>query len=227
MTGREAREKLIDYAEGALDPRQTRELEALLAADPGLRREVEELRETLAAIRDARSPAPPAGYPEHFAARLVARMREEGVAFGAPPRLRAWERVAAFVFSLEATQILAAAAIAFFLVLGARVVVHRLDQVPPDVALSSTAPDVASAQDPWTPPDEEIASLSDAEARAIAEAFSAEVEAGVVKDLAKDPEVILPQFPGESAVIGELAEMDNGDRQALYDELGRDLALPL
>ena len=98
---------------------------------------------------------------------------------------------------------------------------------PRDVVLASPSQEAASPQDPWIPPDEEIASLSDTEARAVADGFSVDLETGLVKDLAGAPEAILAQFPDESAVAGELAELDDGARRALYAELGRELALPL
>ena len=226
MKRRDARDKLMDYAEGALDPREARELEALLAADPALAREARETGEALAAFRDRRA-EPPAGYHDHLAARLVARMRQEGVAFGRSPRESLWERARGFLLSLETGQVLAAATVVFFVVLGARVVVHRLDQVPRDVALGSPVHPEEGAQDAWTPPDDEIASLTDREARAVADRLAAELDARIAGDLAANAQDAAEPYPSESAVTGEIVEMDDAARRTLYAELGRELSLPL
>ena len=59
------REHLLGYVLGALDASEQAELEARLAADPELRRELEEVRATLAPLDDDDTdPAPPPGMAE-------------------------------------------------------------------------------------------------------------------------------------------------------------------
>ena len=75
MNAQEAREKLSAYLDRELDERERRELDALLAADPALRAELEELRQTVEMVRSLPKVSAPAGFARRVERAIVASQR--------------------------------------------------------------------------------------------------------------------------------------------------------
>lgn len=75
MNRDQARELLSDYLEGELPQRVSQELEALLAGDTQLRRELERLRKTLHSLSRLRALRPPPEFARRVERRIQLRSR--------------------------------------------------------------------------------------------------------------------------------------------------------
>lgn len=116
-----ARNRLSAYLDGELSAAEAREVEAALAHDPALRRELDELRHAVEMLHDSGLVDPPAG----FADRLAARLESEPMPVG----WRRWVRQIR-----PETLMLAAAALLVVVYVGNHKSLPDLD-VPPDAPI--------------------------------------------------------------------------------------------
>ncbi|GDX78869.1 hypothetical protein LBMAG42_06800 [Deltaproteobacteria bacterium] len=116
-----ARNRLSAYLDGELSAAEAREVEAALAQDPLLRRELDELRHAVEMLHDSGLVEPPAG----FADRLAARLESEPMPVG-------WRR---WVRQIRPEMVmLAAAALLVVVYVGNHKSLPDLD-VPPDAPI--------------------------------------------------------------------------------------------
>jgi len=89
MNAQEAREKLSAYLDRELDERERRELDALLAADPALQAELEELRQTVEMVRSLPKVSAPAGFARRVERAIAASGRRARARWLRPAALAA------------------------------------------------------------------------------------------------------------------------------------------
>lgn len=91
---------LIEYLEGGLLPQERRDLEARLAGDPNLRRELESLRLVMDTLDATPKEAPSPQLRKRFEAMLAAEMKEAAAPAPSGLRIYRWEWAAAAAIAL-------------------------------------------------------------------------------------------------------------------------------